>query len=175
MINLFLNPGLILSQKIQFETYTNTTYKFSFDIPNYWTIKYSNEQNGFICVPVTKAEKEIYEGCFEGIVFNMFFYDLRLDAVLINDGYKKVDDAYYTSDMFNDNVRAKNIKGKNWTGIYHSNVCGINCKENGFHAAAGKCQFIYFAKGNTTIFIITNGREFESDILKRLKKSFRFD
>lgn len=39
------------AQTIQFKIYTDTANKFSFDIPNYWTIKYTKEQEGMICVP----------------------------------------------------------------------------------------------------------------------------
>jgi hypothetical protein len=74
----------------------------------------------------------------------------------------------------NDSVQAKNIKGKNWIGIYHNNICGISCKDNGFHAAGGQCEFIYFSNGKTTICINTTGREFDDVILKRLISSFHF-
>ena len=172
----FLNLDLIYGQTTEFKKYTNQSYKFSFDIPSGWTIKYSKEQDGFICVPTTKTEKEMYEDCFEGIVFRMFFYNLGLDTTLLKDGlYTKEDDTYYITDRVNESVKAENIHGKNWTGIYHNNVCGISCKENGFHAAGGQCQFIYFSNGTTTICVTTNGREFADDVLKRLINSFRFE
>jgi hypothetical protein len=170
------NADLIHGQTGQFRKYTNQAYKFSFDIPNNWAIKYSKEQDGFICVPATKAEKANYEDCFEGIVFRMEFYKSNLDSALLSDGlYTKTGDSYYTTDRVTDSIQAKNIKGKNWTGIYHNNVCGISCKENGFHAAGGQCEFLYFSNGKTTICINTNGREFDDKVLKRLISSFHFD
>ena len=173
---LLVNAELIHAQTIQFKKYTNPTYKFSFDIPINWTIRYSKKQEGFICVPLTKTEKENYDDCFEGIVFRMEFYKSNLDSALLSDvGYTKTDDRYYTSDRLNDTVLAKNIKGKNWIGIYHNNICGISCKDNGFHAAGGQCEFLYFSNNKTTIGINTNGRKFDNAILKRLISSFRFD
>jgi hypothetical protein len=160
----------------EFKRYTNQSYNFSFDIPSRWTIKYSKEQDGLICVPTTKVEKEIYEDCFEGIVFRMDFFRLDLDSALAAQGvYTKEGNYYYTSDRERDSVKTENIKGKNWIGIYHNNVCGISCKNNGFHAVGGQCEFIYFSNGKTTICINTNGRAFDNEILKRLINSFRFD
>lgn len=172
---LLFCSGLIHGQTIQFKKYTNQVYKFSFDIPNYWAIKYSKLQAGFICEPVTKREKEKYRNCFEGIVFRINFYTAGLDSTLINEGsYTKTGDTYYTSDRFSDSIKAKIINGKNWKGIYHRNICGISCKENGFHAAGGQCDFLYFSNGTTTISINTNGKQFDSKILKRLISSFKF-
>ena len=173
---LLTKVDLVHGQTGQFKKYTNQEYKFSFDIPKNWTIKYSKEQDGFICVPITKAEKETYADCFEGIVFRLNFYKSSLDSVLLSDGlYRKTGDTYYTSDRVNDSVLAKNIQGKNWTGIYHNNICGIGCKETGFHGAGGQCEFVYFSNGKTTICIDTNGREFEETVLKRIISSFQFD
>ncbi|MEP6949499.1 MAG: hypothetical protein ABI863_09500 [Ginsengibacter sp.] len=176
MTILLFCSGLIDGQTIQFKKYTNQVYKLSFDIPNYWAIKYSKLQNGVICVPVTNQENEIYRNCFEGIVFRINFYRTALDSALINEGsYTKTGDTYYTSDRFSDSIKAKNINGKNWKGIYHRNVCGISCKENGFHAAAGQCDFLYLSNGSTTICINTNGRQFDNKVLKRLISSFKFN
>lgn len=176
LTTLLLFSGVVYGQKVQFKKYTNQVYKFSFDIPSYWTIKDNKEGEGALCIPVTKAEKDIYNDCYEDIVFRMDYYKLGLEKALQQDGsYKKVDSIYYTSDRFSDSVSVENIKGKTWTGIYHNNTCGINCKETGFHAAAGQCQFIYFSNGRTTIGINTNGRSFDDDILERILSSFRFD
>jgi len=162
-------------QTNNFKTYTNKTYNFSFEIPSYWTIIYSKQQDGFICVPITKSQKENYKDCFEGIVFRLEFYKSNLDSTLLGDGlYTKDRDKFYTTDRTMDSVKCENMKGNNWIGIYHNNVCGISCKDSGFHAAAGQCEFIYFSNGKTTICINTNGREFDDNILKRLIKSFRF-
>jgi len=91
----FFNHDLIYGQTIQFKKYTNQTYKFSFDIPGSWTIKYSQEQDGFICMPMTKAEKGSYQDCFEGIVFRMDFYKSSLDSTLLLDGlYTKIGNTY---------------------------------------------------------------------------------
>ena len=142
-------------------------------MPAVWAIKYSIRQHGIICVPVTSKEREIYKDCFEGIVFRMEFFNSGLDSTLAADGgYTKKGNTYYTEDRIQ-SVEAKNIKGKNWIGIYHDNVCGIGCS-NGFHAAAGQCEFIYFSNGNTTVLIETNGLAFDDDVLKRLLDSFSF-
>ncbi len=175
LLTIFIFNSGVIGQTTQYKTYTNTTYKFSVDIPDYWIIQYSKEQAGFVGVPVTTAEKKIYKDCFEGIVFRMFFYKSGLDTTLINDGYTKTGNTYITTDQVNNNVKAENIKGANWTGIYHNNLCGINCKIKSIQAAGGHCQFIYFSKGKTTVCITTNGKEFKDEVLNKLKSSFRFN
>jgi len=69
------------------------------------------------------------------------FYNDNLKTTLNNEGYEKLGNIYYTTGRVRDSVTTKNIKSVNWTGIYHKNICGITCKENGFHAAAGTCDF----------------------------------
>lgn len=162
-----------LSQTVQFKTYKDTVHKFSFDLPTYWTIHYSKEQEGVICSPITKAQKDIFRNCFEGIVFRMEFLNFGLDSLLAEQ-YEKDGDNYVTSDRVSHNVPVKFLKGKNWTGIRHDNTCGINCEENGFHAGAGECQFLYFSNGRTTIGINTNGRALDDSILQRITSSFKF-
>jgi hypothetical protein len=179
-VTVFIATCLILSncsvsaQTINFKKYFDSSHGFYFDIPSYWTIKFSKEQDGVICIPTTKAQKDIFKDCFEGIVFRMDFFDFGLDSTLSDQGYSKVGDTYYTSDRVNDSVKTETIKGKNWTGIYHDNVCGISCTDNGFHAAAGECQFLFFSNGKTTVCINTNGRAFENIVLKRIINSFGF-
>jgi hypothetical protein len=170
----FLAPVLIHGQSFQFKSYNNKKYKFALSIPTYWTIKYSKEQDGIICIPITKEEKEAYKDCFEGIVFRMDFFSYGLDSTLSEQGYSKVGDTYYTTDRLSDSVKTEKIKGKNWTGIYHNNVCGINCSDNGFHAAGGQCEFLYFSNGEVTVCINTNGQQFDDIILKEIIKSFVF-
>ena len=160
-------------QTIQFKTYKDTIHKISFDIPSYWTIKYSKEQNGVICVPTTKAQKDIFKDCFEGIVFRMGFDNYGLDTLLFQQ-FDKNGDNYVTSDRVTHDVPVKFIKGKNWKGIRHDNICGITCKDNGFHAAAGECQFFYFCKGDMTVEIQTNGRALDQKVVARLISSFKF-
>jgi hypothetical protein len=170
------SPLLGQGQSIQFKKYTDQAHKISFDIPNTWTINYNKEEDGFICTPLTKSEKDEYEDCYEGIVFRMEFYKSGLDSTLLSDGlYTKSGDDYYTSDRVNDTVRTKKMTGKNWIGIYHNNICGVSCRDTGFHGAAGQCEFFYFSDGKTTVCIDTNGREFDDKILKRLLNSFQFD
>jgi hypothetical protein len=172
-ISLFCR-GILNAQSIQFKKYVNQEYHFSFDIPSYWTIRFSKDQGGLICVPLTKKEKEKYRDCFEGIVFRMELFNANLDSTLATEGaYTKVGDTYYTIDRTYDSVKSKNIKGSSWKGIYHDNVCGITCA-NGFHAVAEQCEFIYFSNGKATVCINTNGREFDDAILKKLLNSFRF-
>jgi hypothetical protein len=165
----------VYSQTNQFKKYSNQSNNFSFDLPVNWTIQYSKEQDGLICIPTTKSEKEEYKECFEGIVFRLDIYKSSLDSMLLSNYYHKIDTTYYTSDRIHDSVKCKNIKGKNWKGIYHNNVCGISCKDTGFHAAAGQCEFIYFSNKKTTICINTNGREFDDMVLKRIISSFQFN
>lgn len=104
----------------------------------------------------------------------MDFFHYGLDSTLGEQGYSKVGDTYYTTDRVNDSVKTENIKGKTWTGIYHNNVCGIICIDNGFHAAGGQCEFLYFSNGKVTICINTNGSQFDDKILKEIIKSFKF-
>jgi hypothetical protein len=161
------------AQTIQFKTYKDTLHKISLDIPSYWTIRYSKEQDGVICVPITKAQKDIYKDCFEGIVFRMDFDDYGLDTLLFQQ-FDKNGDNYVTSDRVTHDVPVKFIEGKNWKGIRHDNICGISCSDNGFHAAGGECQFFYFCKGNKTVTIQTNGRALDDNVIARLLSSFKF-
>ena len=161
------------AQTVSFNKYIDTAHKISFDIPTYWTIKYSKEQEGVICIPATKAQKEIYENCFEGIVFRMGFSNYGLDTLLFQQ-FDKIGDSYVTSDRIRHDVPVKFIKGNNWEGIRHDNICGISCKDNGFHAGAGECQFFYFCKGNMTVEIQTNGRVLDEKVVARLISSFKF-
>ncbi|HEX9513541.1 MAG TPA: hypothetical protein VF939_23785 [Puia sp.] len=167
--------GVLQAQPTQFKKYTNQNYKFSFDIPTYWAMTYRKDEGGFICVPVTKSEKEEYKDCFEGIVFRMELFRINLDSTLVSEGmYTKDGDTYSTRDRTGDSVKAKNIKGSNWTGIYHDNVCEIICDSSRVSAVGGQCQFIYFSNGRVTVCIDTNGRGFDDGVLKRLLDSFRF-
>ena len=166
--------GVLNAQSTQFKKYNNQRYHFSFDLPVNWTIVYSKTQDGLICIPLTKQEREIYSDCYEGIVFRMDITPMALDSALADDGnYTKVGDTYYTHDRINDSVRVKTIKGANWRGIYHDNVCGISC-DGHFHAVAGHCEFIYFSNGKITVCIDTNGLEFDDAVLKKLLESFKF-
>ena len=124
-------------------------------------------------MPITKNQKDIYKKCFEGIVFRMDFDNYGLDTLLFQQ-FDKIGDNYVTSDRVTHAVPVKFIKGKNWKGIRHDNICGISCNNNGFHAGAGECQFLYFCKGNLTVAIQTNGRAFDENVVDRLIKSFKF-
>lgn len=170
---LFTFFTTLSAQTIQFKMYKDTAHKISFDIPNYWTIKYSKEQYGVICIPITKQQKDIYNECFEGIVFRMDFANYGLDTLLFQQ-FDKIGDSYVTSDRVRREVPVMFIKGKNWKGIRHDNICGISCKGGGFHAAAGECQFFYFCNGNKTIEIQTNGRALDDMVIARLLSSFKF-
>lgn len=173
---LLYKSSTVDGQEVTYKKYTNNSYHTSFDIPDYWTIKYSKAQFGFICVPVTTAQIKVYKDCFEGIVFRLDFYNSSLDSVLLKDGiYYKSGSRYYTSDRFNDSIKTKNITGITWKGIYHNNVCGITCKSNGTHAAAGQCQFFYFSNGTTTVCINTNGKEMDEKVYRKILSSFQFN
>jgi len=157
LIQFALYSTTLIAQTNKFKRYSDTVHKFSIDIPSYWTIKYSKEQEGVICIPTTKVQKDIYRNCFEGIVFRLDFFNYGLDT-LLQQQFDKDGENYITTDRISHNVPVKFIKGNNWTGIRHDNVCGINCTDNGFQAGAGECQFFYFSNGRTTIEIQTNGR-----------------
>jgi hypothetical protein len=164
----------LFGQKTEYKHYTNLTNKFSFDIPKTWKIYYSKKQESIICVPTTLTEKESYEDCLEGIIFRLDIHKSGLDSTLLNDNYYKVENEYYTTDRIHDSVKTKQISGKTWKGIYHKNVCGISCKDNGFHAGAGECEFLYFSSSSTTVCINTNGRAFDDKILEKIIRTFHF-
>ena len=171
---LFFGCSSKNNKSIQYKTYNNNEHKFSFDMPDYWNVEYNKDEDDFHCVPVTKAEKEIYQDCFEGIVFRIFLYKTSLDETLKNDGYTNDGKTYFTSDKVSDSVIAQNIKGATWKGIYNKNTCGIKCESDGPHGAAGECEFIYFSRADTTVCITTNGKAFNDEILKKLESSFAF-
>jgi hypothetical protein len=172
---VLLNTVFTFGQTKTYKKYSNTNYKFSFDIPASWIIKYSKKQDGIICVPSNSFEKKLYSDCFEGVIFRVEFYKMGLDSTLLSEGlYNKKGNAYYTSDRTSDSVPTKKIQGKNWVGIYYNNVCGISCKSDGFHAAAGQCEVIYFSNANTTILLTTNGTPLKKSILNRIIRSFDF-
>lgn len=150
---------------------------FSFDIPSTWTIGPDNDGTGFlgICRPTNKEELDIYNYCWEGIVFRLEYFHNDLDSTLKAEGrYTNVGDTYITSDRVSDNVPTKKLTGINWTGLYHNNSCGITCADNGFHAAAGECEFIYFSNGEQTVCISTNGKAFQDEVLKKIILTFKF-
>jgi len=171
---IYLTPGFTEGQSSQFRTYNNVKYRFTFNIQRTWKILYSKNEGGFICIPTTTEEKAAYNDCFESIVFRMDFFDYGLDSTLHEQGYSKIGDTYYTTDRVNNSVKTETMKGNTWTGIYHNNVCGIMCKDNGFHAAAGQCEFLYFSNGKVTVCINTNGRQFDNKALNEIIKSFEF-
>lgn len=163
------------AQSIAFKKYTNQEHQFSFDIPGYWKIINSKEQDGLVCVPLTASEREEYKDCFEGIVFRMEIFTSGLDSALLAEGmYTKKAGGYVTRDRTGDSIQTKNIKGSTWKGIYHDNVCEISCESSGVHALGGHCEFLYFSSGITTVCIDTNGRAFDPAILKKLLDSFKF-
>ena len=162
----------------KFKTYSDEKNKFSFEIPSQWTIKENKEitDSNIIstCRPTSKNNS--YEECFDGIVFYIILYKNNLERTLEEDGsYKKYGIDYYTTDRVTDSLKTINIKGLNWTGIYHNNTCGISCKETGFHAAAGQCEFYYFSSGQKTICITTTGRQLDDNVKAKLLETFRFN
>ena len=161
------------AQEINFKKYKDIANKISFDIPTCWAIEYHKEQQEFRCIPTTKAQKEVFSDCFEGIVFRIEFSDYGLDTLLFQQ-FDKIDDRYVTSDRVSHDVLVNFISGKNWKGLRHDNTCGISCNENGFQSAAGECQFFYFCRGNRTVHIYTNGRALDKVVIARLISSFQF-
>jgi hypothetical protein len=175
LLTILLSSHGSNAQTIPFKKYSNADHRFSLDIPSHWKIINSKEEGGIICVPLTASEKEEYKDCFEGIVFRMEFFKSGLDSALAEAGmYTKKGNTYSTRDRTGDSVQAKNITGTNWRGIYHNNVCEINCQSTGIHAIAGQCEFLYFSNDQMTVCIETNGRAFDPPVLKRLLASFRF-
>lgn len=173
---------ITFGQAVEFKKYSydNDSAKlhFSFDIPSTWSIKYYNDGKSFmgVCRPTTKEELETYNYCWEGIVFRLQYFPSDLDSTLKTaGGYSIVGDNYITSDRVNNSVPTKKLTGINWTGLYHNNTCGITCTDNGFHAAAGECEFIYFSDGKQTIYISTNGKAFQDNVLKNIIATFKFD
>jgi hypothetical protein len=171
---------LVLGQSSGFKTYVDHKNHFSFEIPSRWTITADTDTSvsNFIstCRPTTKEEMEDYGECFDGIVFYILLYKTDLGNTLEKEGgYQKYDSIYVTTDRVSDSVRTENIKGANWTGIYHNNICGISCKETGFHAAAGQCDFFYFSNNKETIGITTTGRGLDVYVKSKLLETFRFN
>ncbi len=174
LLTILLSSHGSTAQSIPFKKYRDPDHRFSFDIPSYWKIITSKDEGGVVCVPQTASEKEEYKDCFEGIVFRMEIFRTGLDSALDAEGiYTKDGDTYITRDRTGDSVRAKNISGTTWRGIYHNNVCEINCESIGVHALGGHCEFLYFSNGSMTVCIDTDGRAFDEAILKRLLASFR--
>jgi hypothetical protein len=178
----FILNTFSFGQALEFKKYSfdndSSKIHFSFDIPSTWTISPDNDRNGFlgVCRPTKKEELKTYNYCWEGIIFHLQFFSSDLDSTLKSEGnYTKVGDTYITSDRVNDSVMTKSLKGSNWTGLYHNNTCGITCTENGFHAAAGECEFIYFSNGKQTICISTNGKSFHEKVLLKIIETFKFN
>ncbi|RYZ37043.1 MAG: hypothetical protein EOP49_32055 [Sphingobacteriales bacterium] len=172
---IILSAQFAHGQKTGYKTYKNAAHQISFRIPTDWEVRYSKAQGGLIGVPVTKAGKELYTECFEGIAFRIYFYPANLAQTLMDEGYSKVGNRYYTTDRMSDSVAAEQISGKGWTGIYHNNVCGISCRETGFHAGAGSCEFLYCSDGKRTVCITTNGRQFDDAVLQEIIRSLSFN
>jgi hypothetical protein len=161
-------------QKNHFKKYTNSVHHFYFLIPENWDIKYNAIDDSWVCTPLSPEEKAAYARCYGGIVFKMDFYFSGLDEALLNIGgpYTKVGGSYYTSGRYK--VKAKNIKGPGWGGIYYNNACGINCSGKDFNAATGECEDIYFSNGKITVLLETNGRSIDKSVLDMLVKSIHF-
>ena len=173
IVTFLLFDMVCVAQRIHYKVFKDMVHKFSFDIPAYWSISYSKKQGGIVCKPTTNAQKKVYKDCFEGIVFRLEYLNYSLDS-LLEEQYEKEGENYVTSDRISNKIPVKSIKGKTWKGIRHNNTCGISCKTDGFHAAAGECQFIWFSNGTATVGISTNGRAFNNSILNRIISSFEF-
>jgi hypothetical protein len=173
--------SFLIGQNLEFKKYNYdndlANLHFTFDIPKTWTIKIENNETGFsaLCKPTTKEERSIYNYCFEGIIFRIQYFKSDLDSTLKSKGlYRKNRDTYITSDRVSDSVKTQTMLGETWIGLYHLNICGVTCIDNGFHGAAGECEYIYFSHGEQTICISTNGKAFEKNVLERIKSSFSF-
>jgi hypothetical protein len=180
---LSLITGLVLTEpQIKFKNYSDLEHGFSFDIPANWFIRADSSFENSISVCDSTSDNEIdsYKYCAEGIIFRIEHYNSNLDTTLTNSGlYEKSGDGYVTSDRVSNNVETEKIKGVNWTGIYHNNICGVTCydeetQESNFHAAGGQCEVMYFSNGERTIRISTNGRSLDELILKQILTSFKF-
>ena len=155
-----------------------TKINYSFDIPKTWVIEPDSDITVFIgvCKPTIKEEIDDYEKCFEWIIFRIQYFNSNLDSTLISTGmYQKKDGSYVTSDRVSNDVKTEKLSGRNWTGLYHLNACGIKCNDSGFHPDDGECEFIYFSDGRETICISTNGKRLDKEVLKQIEDSFSFN
>jgi hypothetical protein len=172
----------VSAQQVKFKTYLDVSNDFSFDIPQNWLIRpdASLDASISICDSTTDDKITSYKFCAEGIIFRIESYNSALDVILTESGlYEKIAGEYVTSDRIRNDVGTERIKGKNWVGIYHNNTCGVMCvdeetNETSFYAAAGQCEFFYFANEKRTICISTNGVSLEDDVRIRLLGSFQF-
>jgi len=176
LVFLFFTMGsFVFAQKSAFKRYTNKTHRYSFQIPSSWNVVYSKREGGLICVPTSAKEKRDYKECLEGIVFRLSV-DTTSYATLLQDVGQKREGSYYTiGGRFRDTVLVRLTKGQNWKGLHYLFTCGMTCNDDGFHAAAGECAYLYFSKGKKTVEITTNGRDFTNAVRNRIISSFRFD
>ncbi|MBN1180724.1 MAG: hypothetical protein JXB49_00455 [Bacteroidales bacterium] len=168
----------VAGQEREYKTYRDSDHGFSFNIPDSWVILKEDADDFFIgtCKPTNEEEIAIYDDCYEGIIFRVMFYSTDLTTTLEEDGqYIKTGDTYTTYDRANNTVKVENIKGQNWTGVYHFNECGLLCKTSGPKPIGGQCEFFYFSNGKKTICITTNGFQLEDNVRKILLQSFKFE
>ncbi len=166
----------IFSQTV-YKKYTNTTANFSLQLPQNWVVLNDTkaENNIAICVPTLDKEKKEYANCFEGTIFYIEKYKSDLNTTLKNKDYIISNDSIFTSDRISDKVVVTKIQKNNYKGIYHQNVCGISCNDGtGFHAVAGKCDYLYFSLGSKTICIYTTGKALSPSVIKNIIATFKF-
>lgn len=180
LIILFCGLSVVMMGQadLDYKLYRDTLNGIKFEIPEKWEIQKleSLADNTYICIPTDPLEIEEYRECFDTIVFRCMIYEKGVEEFLTeSDFYERVGDDYYTSDRFTDMLKTTPINKKNYLGIYHLNVCGISCEETGFYAAAGECETVVIGNLIKTVSISTEGKAFDSEVLKNLIDSFEME
>jgi len=176
-IFVFLS-GISTSQVLsQTALFFDSAHKIEFEIPDKWQMQLldSKQEIYYVCHTTDSIEIEDYKNCFESVIFRLTIFLFPLDKYILEVGdYKTERGIIYASDRFNnDNVVIPILK-ENYKGFYHTSICGITCKESGFHAAAGECDFIIIGNSEKTIEISTNGKSFTEKVRKKIIDSINF-
>ena len=166
----------LFSQNV-YKKYINNTANFSVQLPQNWVVlnDTKTENNIAICIPTLDKEKKEYANCFEGTIFYIQKYKSDLITTLKNQNYTISNDSIFTSDRVNNKLVVTKIQKNNYKGVYHQNMCGISCNDGtGFHAAAGKCDYLYFSISSKTICIYTTGKALSSAVIQNIIATFKF-
>lgn len=175
----FLSGHLLNAQDISFKSHVDTQYNFSFQIPENWSI-IPEEQRAYsnviaCCQPELNVEKASYEDCYEGIIFRISCHENSFEKdVELKDRFENINGKLFAT-IGPGNSEVKFTQGVNSQIYYHNTICGITCEEEGYLAAAGECEYLYFSNKYETIEIATNGRSLDKIVFDAIIKSFVFD
>ena len=161
----------VKDRKLHFKKVINPTYRFSFEIPKYWKVKFEKDYKEGICRSSTLHQEQIYSDCYNNSPFTVKVYQSPLDSVLKSEGYEKQKNGNYTYETRNGDVDEE-MKGKDWYGHYHYNYGPGSCLSSGW-AYSGNYTYLFFCKKRTTVLIYSESG-FSNKVLARLKSSFRF-